>query len=213
MDRYKETFETWNKIASLYQDKFMELDLYNNTYDFICNSIPKEKAKLLEIGCGPGNITKYLLSQRPDFDIYGIDIAPNMIALAKKNNPTASFAVMDSRLIDTLETKYDGIVCGFCLSYLSQTDSSKLIADCYHLLNDNGLLYISFVEGDPSKSGFQVGSSGDRSYFYFHDLNELKQQFIDNKFDELKIVKVEYKKSASETDIHTVLTAKKKAVE
>ena len=212
MDSYKETFETWNKVASLYQDKFMELDLYNNTYDFICNTIPKEKAKLLEIGCGPGNITKYLLSQRPDFDIYGIDIAPNMIALAKKNNPTASFAVMDSRLIDKLEAKYDGIVCGFCLPYLSQTDGSKLIADCYHLLNDNGLLYISFVEGDPSKSGFQVGSSGDRSYFYFHDLNELKRQFIDNKFVELKIVKVEYKKSETETDIHTVLTAKKKAI-
>lgn len=210
MNRYKETFETWNKVASLYQNKFMELDLYNNTYDFICNSIPKEKAKLLEIGCGPGNITKYLLSQRPDFDIYGIDIAPNMIALAKKNNPTASFAVMDSRLIDKLETKYDGIVCGFCLPYLSQTDSSKLITDCYNLLNDNGLLYISFVEGDPSKSGFQVGSCGDRSYFYFHDLNELKRQFMDNKFVELKIVKVEYKKSASETDLHTVLTAKKK---
>ncbi|MBI2281469.1 MAG: hypothetical protein HYU68_12405 [Bacteroidetes bacterium] len=49
MNRYKETFETWNKVASLYQNKFMELDLYNNTYDFICNSIPKEKAKLLEI--------------------------------------------------------------------------------------------------------------------------------------------------------------------
>lgn len=187
----------------------MELDLYNNTYDFICNSIPKEKAKLLEIGCGPGNITKYLLSQRPDFDIYGIDIAPNMIALAKKNNPTASFAVMDSRLIDKLEAKYDGIVCGFCLPYLSPTDSSKLITDCYNLLNDNGLLYISFVEGEPSKSGFQVGSSGDRSYFYFHDLNELKRQFTDNKFVELKIVKVEYKKSAFETDLHTVLTAKK----
>jgi hypothetical protein len=31
MDRYKETFETWNKVASLYQDKFMELDLYNDS--------------------------------------------------------------------------------------------------------------------------------------------------------------------------------------
>jgi 2-polyprenyl-3-methyl-5-hydroxy-6-metoxy-1,4-benzoquinol methylase len=59
MDRYKETFATWNKIASIYQDKFMELELYNDTYDFICSSIDKPKAKLLEIGCGPGNITKY----------------------------------------------------------------------------------------------------------------------------------------------------------
>lgn len=84
MDRYTETFETWNKIATLYQDKFMQLDLYNNTYDFICKSINKYQAKILEIGCGPGNITKYLLSNRPDFDIFGIDIASNMIEIAKK---------------------------------------------------------------------------------------------------------------------------------
>jgi 2-polyprenyl-3-methyl-5-hydroxy-6-metoxy-1,4-benzoquinol methylase len=89
MDRYKETFDTWNNIASIYQDKFMDLDVYNDTYDHICNAVTKPKAKLLDIGCGPGNITKYLLSKRPDFDIFGIDMAPNMIEFAKKNNPTA----------------------------------------------------------------------------------------------------------------------------
>ncbi len=210
MDRYKETFETWNKFASLYQDRFMDLDLYNETYDFVCNSITRKNAKLLEIGCGPGNITKYLLSVRPDFDIFGIDIAPNMIELAKKNNPTASFAIMDSRHIDEIKTKYDGIVCGFCLPYLSHTDSQKFITDCYNLLNEDGLLYISFVEGDPNKSDFQIGPSGDRSYFYFYNLNDLNTQLVGNNFDDFKIFKVEYKKNETDIDIHTILTAKKK---
>ena len=210
MDKYKETFETWNKVASLYQDKFKDLHVYNDTYDFICNSTTKAGAKILEIGCGPGNITKYLLTKRPDFDIHGIDIAPNMIELAQRNNPTASFVVMDIRDISQIKVKYDSIVCGFCLPYLSQTDSSKLISDCYNLLNDEGLIYISFVEGDPSKSDFQVGSSGDRSYFYFHNLDDLKTQLIENKFVELKTFKVEYKKSETQMDIHTILTAKKK---
>ncbi|MEA9412582.1 class I SAM-dependent methyltransferase [Flavobacterium sp. PL02] len=210
MDSYKETFETWNKIASLYQDKFMDLDLYNDTYDFVCSSFDKANPKILEIGCGPGNITKYLLSKRPDFDIFGIDIAPNMIELAGKSNPTVSFAVMDSRHIDEIKTKYDGIVCGFCLPYLSQLDSQKFISDCYNLLNENGLIYMSFVEGDPSKSGFQVGSSGDRIYFYFYNLGDLKTQFAENKFEELQTFKVEYKKSETEIEIHTILIAKKK---
>lgn len=210
MDRYKETFETWNKVALLYQEKFMHLDLYNETYDFVCNSVEKKNAKLLDVGCGPGNITKYLVSVRPDFDILGIDIAPNMIELAKANNPTANFAVMDSRKIDETDLKYDGIICGFCLPYLSQTDCRKLIADSYKLLNENGLLYLSFVEGEPSKSEFQVGSSGDRVYFYYHNLNDLKTQLIESKFGELQTFKVEYKKSETEIDTHTVLTAKKK---
>jgi 2-polyprenyl-3-methyl-5-hydroxy-6-metoxy-1,4-benzoquinol methylase len=210
MDRYKETFETWNKVASLYQDKFMDLDLYNDTYDFICNSITKDNAKVFEIGCGPGNITKYLLSKRPDFDIYGIDIAPNMIKLAKKNNPSASFDIMDSRQIDEIKTKYDGIICGFCLPYLSQTDSQKLITDCYNLLNENGLIYISFVEGDPIKSDFQVSSSGDRTYFYFYNLDDLTEQLKTNNFEQIKVFKVDYKKVENKMDIHTILIAKKK---
>lgn len=209
MDKYKETFDTWNNVASIYQDKFMDLNLYNDSYDYICNSVIKQKAKLLEIGCGPGNITKYLLSKRPDFDIFGIDIAPNMIDLAKVNNPTANFEIMDSRQINKLDTKYDGIICGFCLPYLSPTESSELISNSYDLLNENGLIYLSFVEGDPDKSDFKVGSGG-RVYFQFHSLDDLKTQLIKIKFDEIETFKVKYKTSETEFDIHTILTAKKK---
>ena len=209
MDKYKETFNTWNNVAYMYHDKFMDLDLYNDTYDYICNSVTIQKAKLLEIGCGPGNITKYLLRQRPDFKIFGIDIAPNMIELAKRNNPTANFAVMDCRQILCLDKKYDGIIGGFCLPYLSQTESNELIANSYDLLNDNGLLYLSFVEGDPDKSDYKVGSGG-RVYFNFHNLNNLKTKLIMTKFDDIKTFRVKYKTSETEFEIHLILTAKKK---
>ena len=208
MDKYKETFHTWNNIASLYQDKFMELDLYNDTYDYICKTIDKPKAKLLEIGCGPGNITKYILSKRPDFDIFGIDIAPNMIELAKQNNPTTDFAVMDSRDIHTLDTNYDGIIGGFCIPYLSQTECNELIANTYNLLNENGLIYLSFVEGDPEKSDFKVGSGG-RVYFYYHKLDDILEQLNRFQFGEIKTFKVKYKISETAFDIHTIVTARK----
>ncbi len=210
MNPYQETQQTWNKVASLYQDKFMDLDLYNETYDLICNSISKPKAKILEIGCGPGNITKYLLGKRPDFDVLGIDIAPNMIALAKSNNPTATFAVMDCRQINELQTKYDGIICGFCLPYLSPADCTKFLHDCYNLLEIDGLIYISFVEGEPSKSGFQITSTGDRCYFYYYNLAALMMQLKENKIEDIQVFKVMYNKSAAEKEIHTIVIAKAK---
>jgi SAM-dependent methyltransferase len=209
MNRYNETFETWDKIASLYQDKFMDQDLYNDTYDFICNTIKKSNANILEIGCGPGNITKYLLFKRPDFEIFGIDIAPKMIEFAQKNNPSASFKVMDIRKISELKESYDAIVCGFCLPYLSQKDSEKLFYDSCNLLNNQGLLYLSFVEGDPDKSDFKVGISGDRVYFYFHKLSDIIEQLTENHFENIKVVKVEYPTSQNEIDIHTIITANK----
>lgn len=45
-----------------------------------------------------------------------------MIELAKKNNPTAYFDVMDSRHIGELTDSYDAIICGFCLPYLSDQE-------------------------------------------------------------------------------------------
>jgi 2-polyprenyl-3-methyl-5-hydroxy-6-metoxy-1,4-benzoquinol methylase len=209
VDNYTETFETWNKVASLYQEKFMDLNLYNDTYDFICNLLSKNKASVLEIGCGPGNITKYFLSQRPDFNIFGIDVAPNMIVLAKNNNPSARFSVMDCREISKIKTKFDAIICGFCIPYLSFNDCQKFLIDCSCLLNNDGLLYISFVEGNPYDSRFFDSKSGGRVFFNFYNPKNLKEEIIKNNFNILKEYKVEYNKSDSETEFHIIYIAKK----
>jgi hypothetical protein len=106
---------------------------------------------------------------------------------------------------------FDGIVAGFCLPYLSSADVSNLFADCFQLLHNNGLLYISFVEGDHAQSGYQTGSTGDRTYFYFYTTDEITKQLKDENFDEIEAYKVEYPKSAGETDVHTTLVARKNA--
>lgn len=210
MNRYKETFATWNKMAKLYEDKFMSLDLYNDTYDFICQSITKENAKILEIGCGPGNITRYLLSKRPDFKILGTDIAPKMIELAQQNNPTANFAVMDARQISEINDRFDGIIAGFCLPYLSPTECAELICTSNQLLANNGFIYLSFVEGNPSDSGFKANNNGDRVYFQYHKLATLQSTLKANGFGDIEVFKVDYKKSDIGTDVHTIVTAYKK---
>lgn len=209
MDPYIETFKTWDKVAERYQEKFMHLDLYDATYDYICSAVGKQGAKLLEIGCGPGNITKYLLSKRPDLQILGIDVAPSMVALAGQNNPSARFEIMDCRDLASLRDKFDAIIGGFCLPYLSEPDCAKLIANCCDLLNQDGLVYLSFVEGNPSQSGFQVGSSGDRVYFFYHNLSALERLLKEHGFGDLNRFVVEYRRSDTETELHTILTARK----
>jgi cyclopropane fatty-acyl-phospholipid synthase-like methyltransferase len=210
MDSYRETSETWNKLAGLYQEKFMHLGLYDATYDFICNAIDKKGAKLLDIGCGPGNISRYLVSKRPDFNILGIDIAPNMVALAKANVPSARFEVMDTREIGDLTEVFDGIVCGFCIPYISPQDCVKLISDCSKLLSHQGLIYLSFVEGDGSKSGYQKSSSGDRTYFYYHLSDDLKSALEKNHFQDVRAFEVAYPRLEKEIEMHTILIARKK---
>ncbi|MCH4551383.1 class I SAM-dependent DNA methyltransferase [Aestuariibaculum lutulentum] len=210
MNKYQETFNTWNSIANRYEEAFFDLHLYNDTYDFFLDNLPDKESKILDVGCGPGNITNYLLNKSPNLKIKGIDISKNMIALAQKNNKSAEFKIMDIRNLDSLQDSFDGIICGFCLPYLSKKDYSKLISDCNLLLNKNGILYLSFVEGDTKNSGYISGSTGDRMYFYYHNLKDLKNELTIHGFESPKLILKSYAKRNGSEETHSILISRKK---
>lgn len=168
MDRSAQVAYVFNKFASQYNERFMHFDLYNDTFDLFCENIPKQNADILELACGPGNITRYLLNNRPDFNILGIDLASNMIELAKVNNPTATFQIMDCRDIAAIDKKYDGIMVGFCLPYLNKEETAKLIGDAANRLNNDGIIYLSTMEAPYSKSGLEKNSGGDEMYMHYY---------------------------------------------
>lgn len=190
MNKYEVTLDTFNRLADKYESKFMNFDFYFDTYDTFCELVNKANAKIFEIACGPGNITKYLLGKRPDYKIYGIDLAPNMVSLAKKNNPDATFEVMDSRHISNVQGEYDAIMCGFCTPYLSKSDVIKLIKDMRALLSAGGILYISTMEDKDSRSGFRTSDTGDQVYIHYHQFEYLEVHLKSNGFE---IVNVERK--------------------
>ncbi len=209
MDKNKIAVDVFNKLASAYQDKFMDVNGYGDTFDFFCNSIKKENAEILELACGPGNITKYLLQKRPDFKILGTDLAPNMIDLAKLNNPTAEFQLMDCRDLERIEKKYEAIMCGFCLPYLSKEEAVKLIKDSSIVLKPKGLLYISTMEDEYSKSAFKKGSGGDEIFMHYHEAGYLTNALEENQFKILKLQRQDYPMPDGTTAIDLILIAEK----
>lgn len=182
MDRSKNAITLFDKLAKLYESKYMNVDLYREGLDLFCGQIPKKNPEILELACGPGNITKYLLQKRPDLKIFGTDLAPNMIALAKANNPEAEFGLMDCRNIKQLAKKYDGIMCGFALPYLSKEEAIQLIADTANLLHPKGILYLSTMSDDYSKSGIEAASTGDKTFVYYHQADYLTKALEENGF-------------------------------
>jgi len=208
MDQHEETFNTWDKVSELYWQKFMHLELYNDTYDFFLNNLPSSAPTVLELGCGPGNITRYLLGSSPSLKIDATDVSPNMVKLAAENNPAARCFVMDCREMSHIKKKYDGIVGGFILPYLSRNDVETLIANCYRLLRGEGMLYLSFVEGEDASSGFQTGSSGHRVYFYYHRLQNLHQLLNNNNFEIIGLFNKNFE-AKKLPEFHTILIARK----
>lgn len=209
MNKSEIAVSIFNKLAKEYQDKFMNVDLYGDTFDFFCKKIEVQNAKVLEIACGPGNITQYLLKKRPDLKILGIDLAPNMISLAKANNPQAKFQLMDCRNMANIDQKFDAIMCGFCLPYLSKEEMNKLIADASKLLKDNGLIYLSTMEGDYSKSGYEKGSRGDEVYMHYYLAEDLTNTLQKHDFSILNLSRKEYSNTDTSKVIDLIMIAQK----
>lgn len=173
MDKNKNAVELFNKYAFDYQLKFMDVGLYADCFDFFCSQLELENASVLELACGPGNITKYLLDKRPDLKILATDLSHNMIELAKNNNPKAEFMIMDCRDIYQIDNKYDAIMCGFCLPYLDKDETIKLIGDATKLLNSEGIIFISTMEDKYSNSRIQKGSQGDEIFMHYYEADYL----------------------------------------
>jgi trans-aconitate methyltransferase len=210
MDNYKNTFETWNKLAHNYQGKFMDFDLYDDTYNLFCEWIEKPNAKIFEIGCGPGNITRYLLNKQPDFKITATDVAPNMVAVAQANNPAAKCSVLDVRELNTVKEKYDAVICGFCMPYLSKDDCLKLITDAANILNSGGVLYFSAIEDAYSKSTYETSSDGQHTMFvYYHEEAYLQEALKAANFENVIVKRKHYQKANGTTETHIIFIAKK----
>ena len=209
MNKQEETLATWNKVAKLYEEKFMPLDLYNDSYDLFCAALQNETAAVLDVACGPGNITKYLLNKIQSLQIDAIDFSPNMINLAQANNQTANCFVMDCRDIHKLPKKYDGIVCGFGLPYLSDVECENFIANAGMLLQSNGVLYISFVAGNYADSGFKTASTGDRTYFYYHTIQTMMAILKETGFVIVESLNLKYNNPNPPTETHSIFIARK----
>jgi len=208
MDEFIETHNTWNEIADLYEEKFMNFPLYNESYDFFCDNL-KISSSILELGCGPGNITNYISNKRNDLIIEGTDISQNMINLARKNNPSCKFNVSDIRKYSSLANKYRGIISGFCLPYLSIAEINTLIPKLNHSLETGGILYLSFVDGNPNNSGIKKGKDNRILYFFYHDLEEISNLLIANNFRIERLYQLDYKNNDNSIDKHIVIISKK----
>ena len=166
--------QLFNKRAQEYEAKYMDVSHYADTLQLYCNHLPPD-ARVLDVACGPGNITRFLLNRRNDLRIFGTDLAPNMVALAQANNPEASFVVADMRRVAETDSRYDAVVCGFGLPYLSKDEAAAFIADVAQILSPGGRFYLSTMTADKDETRLQQSSDGkDALVTHYHAESSLR---------------------------------------
>lgn len=207
MDPLEVTIHTFEKYALQYQEKFMDYKPYVESYRSL-SKLLKPDFEVLDVACGPGNISKFLLNENPHLKIHGIDLSPQMISLAKLNAPSATFEIMDSRDIASLKKKYDAILCGFCFPYLSKEEVTNFVIDARARIRSAGIFYISTMEGDYESSGYQSKDGKDQVYIYYYQSEYLLKLLAENGFLILHVERKPYEIEGSPTATDLFIYAK-----
>ena len=209
-DHYKITIQTWKKVAKMYEEKFMDFDIYNESYEAFCSEISESDPSIIEIGCGPGNVTRWLRKRLPASTILATDVASEMIDVAKKNVDNVQFEVLDARNIDSLKETFDGILCGFCVPYIDKPDLKILIENSSALLKDKGIIYLSFIQGDYSDSELQIRSTDHAMKVHYYQEADINEFFKANSIDLIQSIHLSYLLPDGSEQIHLILLGRKK---
>ncbi len=140
---------TWNAEAALFDDQpdhgLRDPAVRAAWADLLKVSLPASTAAVLDIGCGTGSLSLVLAGL--GHAVVGIDLSPEMIALAQAKAAAAghaiAFHVMDAAFPQLAPGQFDAIVCRHLMWALVEPD--RVLERWLRLLKPGGRLLL--IEG------------------------------------------------------------------
>ena len=99
-----------------------------------------------DIGCGPGRITAHLDSL--GLAVFGIDLSPEMVAVARKDHPGLRFDEGSMEALVLADGTLGGIVAWYSIIHTPPARLPGVFAEFHRTLRGGGLLLLAFQAGD-----------------------------------------------------------------
>ena len=139
-------YEVWEKLAHKYNNLWVQKYSLGPTRREVKKIVlplleKNNELKILDIGCGTGQLIKEISDQHKNVNYLGIDVAENMIDVAKKNNKGKNVKFKTSS-IESFESndKYDIIICTHAFPYFP--NKQDMIRKMAGLCNKKGQVII-----------------------------------------------------------------------
>jgi SAM-dependent methyltransferase len=132
-----------------------------------------EGARVLELGCGAGAITRQLLQSTDR--VVGVDVSPAMVEYCRRTFPAGEFRVADLRdLTPFAAGSFDVVVAGDNLvDVLTHDERPRVLKDIRRLLADGGLFYFS-THNRNSREALEASRRGPRLRRERHPYRQLR---------------------------------------
>jgi SAM-dependent methyltransferase len=154
--------------------------------------------KILDFGCGSGIYAKLLTKKGAV--VKGFDISPEMIKIAKRENPKLDLKVGSGYDIPFNE-KFDVVLASLVVHYLKDWD--RMLKEVKRVLKKGG--YFIFSTGNPVYESREKKIIGDQKFNVFGDYFNEGKKSIAWKANEGKDMKMTYYSKTYETIINTLL--------
>lgn len=99
-----------------------------------------------ELGCGPGRVTAHLRGL--GLDVFGVDLSPVMIDLAREAYPDLRFDVGSMDALDLADGKLQGIVSWYSVIHTPPQDVPSYFTEFRRVLAPDGHLLLAFFESE-----------------------------------------------------------------
>jgi SAM-dependent methyltransferase len=97
-----------------------------------------------ELGCGPGRVTAHLRDL--GLDVFGVDLSPVMIDLARQAYPDLRFEVGSMHALELADGKLGGIASWYSVIHAPPQDMGAYLAEFRRVLAPGGYLLLAFFE-------------------------------------------------------------------
>ncbi|HEX2894677.1 MAG TPA: class I SAM-dependent methyltransferase [Marmoricola sp.] len=99
-----------------------------------------------DVGCGPGYVTRHLSDL--GVDAFGIDLSPEMIAIARRDHPDLSFRVGTMTDLDLPEHSLAGVLAFWSVIHVPDDAVPGVFEQFRRVLRPGGPLLVGFHVGD-----------------------------------------------------------------
>lgn len=106
----------------------------------------KGRGPVCDIGCGPGQIARYLHDQGAD--VMGVDLSAEMIKQAQQLNPDMRFEQADMRTLPFQDGELAGITAFYSVIHIPRSDVTSVLKEFRRVLKPDGWLIVAFHMGD-----------------------------------------------------------------